>query len=189
MDTPYSQTMGVQDTENRAPMLFNSDDGMMFSKRSNPELVKADKLMRQYTPREAIRIIDDIQKTGNKHADIADTERVLWLLQKDADLIMSNPDKQMVQIWKSKMNIGFYTAQGSGWKTDVYNPRILSLELARRIHADALTSRAMKTTGGQNENDKQYGVLNTSINKHEITQQQTPQVKKPGLLGKLFGRG
>jgi hypothetical protein len=79
-------------------------------------------------------------------------------------------------------------AQALSWKTDAYNPIITALEELRQIHDDEVYSRAIKVQGSQNENDKQYGVLNTSIMKHDITQQQPQQVKKEGILKRFLGR-
>ncbi len=187
-DTAYSREFGVTNTEQGSPLFFGGDDEMMFSKRRNPELVKADKLMKQFTPREAIIILDEMIKTGKIHATLEELEKVLWVSQKDQDAIMSNPDRAMIQSFKSKKKLIFYMGQALSWKTDAYNPIITALEEVRQIHDDEVYSRAMKQNGGQNENDKQYGVLNTSIMKHEITQQQGQPAKKDGFLKKIFGR-
>jgi hypothetical protein len=187
-DTYYSRQLGAQNTDSTSPLLFGGDDEMRFSQRRNPDLVKADKLMKQFTPKEAISIIDGMIKTGRIHMGMEEIEKILWISQKDQDAIMSNPDKAMVAHFKSKKKLIFHMAQALSWKTDAYNPIITALEELRQIHDDEVYSRAIKIQGSQNENDKQYGVLNTSIMKHDITQQQPQQVKKEGILKRFLGR-
>lgn len=184
----YSREIGAQNNNQASPLLFGSDDEMMFSKRRNPELVKADKLMKQYTPNEAISKLDAMISTGRIDISMPELEQILWTALKHQDVIMGNPDKAMVAKHISRLNRVYLTGQALSWKTDAYNPVISALEELRKNQIEIIYSRAIKNGTAQNENDKQYGVLNTTINKHEITQREQPVVKEKGFLRRILGR-
>lgn len=188
METNYSREIGGHDNNQPSNVLFGNDDEMMFSKRRNPELVKADKLMKQYLPNEITGIIDQILSTGRIDMSMLELEQILWTYLKYQDIIMGNPDKAMVARHISRLNRSFLTGQALSWKTDSYNPRITTIEELRKNLIEIIYSRSIKNGANPNENEKQYNSLNMTINKHEITQREQPIVKEKGFLRKLFGR-